>query len=35
VRIVKGETKGDIVKWHREWQRKLDKERFFEEIFKG
>jgi len=33
LKVVKGETKGDIVKWHREWQNKLNKEKFFWDIF--
>ncbi len=25
----------ESVRWHREWQKLLDKERFFEEVFKN
>jgi hypothetical protein len=30
----KSEEKSDYVKWHQEWQAQLDKEAFFDEVFK-
>ena len=31
---LKSDDKYDSVKWHREWQASLDKEEFFDEVFK-
>ncbi len=31
---LKSEEKYDSVKWHQEWQAQLDKEAFFEDVFK-
>ncbi len=31
---LKSDSKLDSVKWHQEWQAQLDKEAFFDEVFK-
>jgi len=31
---LKSEGKLDSVEWHRQWQAQLDKETFFDEVFK-